>query len=130
MTVEAHAALGRLDQAQDEAADGRFAAAGFADEAQRLAGLEREADAVDGLDLGARALEQAAPHGKVFLEAVDLEDEPADARLLDRCRRRCALGGHDATSSSAMKQAARCGPPSRLPMSRKVGASRWQRSMA
>src|SRR5262249_38870696 len=44
------APLGRLDQAQDGAADGRLAAAGFADEAERLTLVDRQRDTVDRTD--------------------------------------------------------------------------------
>ena len=55
-------ARGRLDQAQDGAADGGLAAAGLADEAERLARADREAHAVDGVDMADGAA-QAAPCG-------------------------------------------------------------------
>ena len=80
VAVEAHAALGRLDQSQDEATNSRFSAARFANQAQRLTRLERKADPVDGLDFGMGTPEQPTPHGKVLLEAVGFDDEPADAR--------------------------------------------------
>ena len=51
---------GRLDQPQDAASGGRFAAAGFADEAQRLARGDLEADAVDRVHALDGAREQAA----------------------------------------------------------------------
>ena len=47
--LEPDFACRRLDQAQDAAAGGRFAAAGFADQAERLAGADLEADVVDGV---------------------------------------------------------------------------------
>ena len=52
--LEADAARIRLDQPQHQPADGGFAAAGFADQRQRLAGIDAEADAVDRLDEGGR----------------------------------------------------------------------------
>ena len=45
----------------------------FADDAQRLAGVEREADAVDGPHGAAGAAEQAALQGEVLHQALDLE---------------------------------------------------------
>src|ERR1700710_1187848 len=44
---DADGAAGRLDQPQDGAADGGLSATGFADEAERFALLNREADAID-----------------------------------------------------------------------------------
>ena len=43
-------------------ADRRFAAAGFADHAQRLADADREADAVDGMHGADAAAQHAAAH--------------------------------------------------------------------
>jgi len=48
--VAAHDLAGLRDQAQDRQRGDRLAAAGFADDAQRLALVDDEADAVDGLD--------------------------------------------------------------------------------
>ena len=47
LAVKPDAAGGRLDQPQHGAADRRLAAAALADQAERLAALDREADAVD-----------------------------------------------------------------------------------
>ena len=57
------AARGRLDQAQHRAADGGLAAAALADQAERLARADREADAVHRVDLadGAAAAGPCAP---------------------------------------------------------------------
>ena len=71
--VEPDAAAGRLDQPQHAARHRRFAAAGFADQAERLADAEREADAVDrmhGADLPAQ---HAAAHRIMLDEVGDLE---------------------------------------------------------
>ena len=66
--VEAHRARGRLDQAQQHAARRRLAAAGLADDAERLACLEIKADAVDGLQRH-RAAEHAADlHGEMHFQ--------------------------------------------------------------
>ena len=70
LAVDLDRAGGRLDQAQDGAADRRLAAADFADQAQRLALADREADAVDGIDLADRAAQQALATGKCFLRSV------------------------------------------------------------
>ena len=47
-SLEKHRPGGRLDQAQQQAAGGRLAATGFADEAEGFARADREVDAVDG----------------------------------------------------------------------------------
>src|SRR5216684_8029689 len=48
--VELDAAARRPIESDDDAGDGRLAAAGFADEREGLAAAYREADAVDGLE--------------------------------------------------------------------------------
>ena len=55
-----------LDELHDELADRRLAAAGFADETERLAFVYREGHAVDGLDVAHRALEKALFDGEVL----------------------------------------------------------------
>jgi hypothetical protein len=90
--VELDAAGGRLDQPQHGARHRRLAAAGFSDEAQRLADTEREADAVDrmhGADLPAQ---HAAAHRKMLDEVLHLEQGAGLA--------------HDAFASSAARQQA------------------------
>ena len=61
-------------KAEDGAAGGRLAAAGLADEAHRLAALEVEGDAVDGLDVTDGLGDHAALYGEVFLQSVDHQD--------------------------------------------------------
>ena len=74
LALEAHLAGRGLDQAQHQAADRRLAAARFAHDGQRLAGLELEIDAVDGADMARHQAEGAAPHGKVLGEAGDFQE--------------------------------------------------------
>src|SRR5262245_26184599 len=93
LALENDAAGGRIDQAQDQAPDRGFAASGLADEAQRLPSLQRERDAVDGLDLGNRALQQAATHREVLFEVADCQE------LSVR---------HAARTSATLRQAAWC----------------------
>ena len=50
------------------AADGGLAAAALADQTQRLAGADREADAVDGIDVADGAPQQTLAHGEVLPE--------------------------------------------------------------
>src|SRR6187200_1129312 len=73
LAVEPDGALGRLDEAQQQLADGRLAAAGLADQAQRLARIDREAHAIDRLDPGDRARQQAAPQREMLLQAGDFD---------------------------------------------------------
>src|SRR5581483_5518738 len=81
--LETDAAGIRLDQAQHQPADGGLAAAGLADQRQRLAGIDVEADAVDGFDEGGRPAEQI-PRGREMLDQIFGVEE----------------GGHDTSLSS------------------------------
>src|SRR5262249_29586005 len=96
--VELDAAAGRLDQPQHGARHRRLAAAGFADEAERLADAKREADAVHrvyGADLAAQ---HAAAQRVALDEVLHLEQGAGLA--------------HDAfASSAARQQAAQWWPP-------------------
>ena len=89
---------------------GGFAAARFADEAERLAAIDVEADVVDGLDVVDRAQEDAAADRE-----IDLAD--SSRRAAAAClRRRFACRGRDgllpsgwpipASSDLRMQQAA------------------------
>ena len=60
LAVEDDAPAGRLDEAQQDAADRGLAAAGLADQAERLAAPDREADVVDRPDLADLAVQHAA----------------------------------------------------------------------
>ena len=85
--VEADRARGRLDQLQDRAAERRLAAARLADQAERLAAPDAEADAVDRADLVDLAVDQEpAPDREVLDEVGDLEQRGA-VRLIARSRR-------------------------------------------
>ena len=63
-------AAGRFDQPQDRPAGRRFAAAGFADEAQRLAGVDVEADVVDRVHVVDHAGEDAAADREIDLQIL------------------------------------------------------------
>ena len=79
--AEVDAAGGGLVELEDGAAGGGLAAAGLADEAQGLARLDVDVDAVDGLDVGDLALkDQAGGDREVHLEALDV-DEQVGGRL-------------------------------------------------
>lgn len=71
---EEDAAAGGWDEAQECAADGGFAAAGFTDETECFAFGDVEGDAIDGFDIAADALEQARANREVRLEVLDLQD--------------------------------------------------------
>src|SRR5205814_5110683 len=64
----------RIEQADDAAGERRLAAAGLADDAERLAFAQREADAVDRLDRRDLALEDdPSRDGKVLPDVLDDE---------------------------------------------------------
>ena len=87
--LEPDLARGRLDQPQDAAAGGRLAAAGFADQAQRLAGGDVEAHAVDGVHAVELAREQAAADREVLDQILDAQQRLGHcAHRLRRARRR------------------------------------------
>ena len=97
--VELDLAGGGLEEPEDRPPEGRLAAAGLADEADRLAAPDIEVDAVDGLPLARGALEEPLLDGEVLLEAADAEQDvvvggrfrngPVDGSL-------GALGAHEA----------------------------------
>src|SRR5207244_2007054 len=67
---------GRLEEPHDAPGHRRLAAAGLTDDAQRLAALDVEGEAVDRLDRCDLLLaDDPLRDRKVFLEPVDLEDE-------------------------------------------------------
>ncbi len=65
---------GRLEQLDDRAAERRLAAAGLADDAERLPRLDAEAHAVDGSHLTDRVLEEAGLDREVLDEVLDAEE--------------------------------------------------------
>ena len=69
--LEDDRALRRLEQPDDRAAERRFAAAGLADEADRLPRAHGEGHVVDGVNSPDLALEQALPDREVLLDVVD-----------------------------------------------------------
>ena len=79
VAFELDAARGRLDEPQDAASDGRLARSRFADQAERLAAADAEADAVDRFDLRDDAREDAALDREVLVEIADDEERLADA---------------------------------------------------
>ena len=71
----------RLDQPQHQPAHGGFAAAGFADQRQRLAGIDAEADAVDRLDEGGRPPEHRTVGDEMLDQVFDFEQGGHDTSL-------------------------------------------------
>ena len=81
--VERDRAAGRIDEAEQHAADRRLAAARLPDEAERLAPPDREAHVVDGLHVTDLAMKHAALEREELREVRDL-----DERRLRRLRLR------------------------------------------
>ena len=88
--VELDGARGRLHQPQHAARDRRFAAAGFADQPERLALADRKADAVDRMHGADAPTQDAAAHRVMLDEVGDLKQR--------------ALIGHGAPTNSAARQ--------------------------
>ena len=79
---------GRFFKPQDRPADGRLAAAGFADQSHRLIFLEVKAYPVHRRDERLLVLEggkEAFPIGKMLLEVSDLENRLRHKNLLSKC---------------------------------------------
>jgi hypothetical protein len=81
--LQPHRALVRLDQAHHAAGGGGLAAAGLADEPERLALLELEAHTVDGPERHALA-EELPARGERDDEVAHVEEWPAADGLGDR----------------------------------------------
>ena len=78
---EADAAGVGLDQPQHQPAHRRLAAAGLADQRQRLAGLDNKTHAVDGVDMGGRPPEYRALRHETPGQILDLEQSRHDTSL-------------------------------------------------
>ena len=103
-------ARGRLDQPQDAAAGGRLAAAGFADQAQRLAGGDLEADIVDRVHLLDLAPKSTPPlTGKFFTRSLTRSSGSvmaAPRRINDRMQATLWPASIVRSSGTALVQAA------------------------
>ena len=77
LALEEHPAAGRLVEAEHGPADGRLSAARLADQSERLASLDRQADAVDRLDVADVTIEEDA-----------LLDREPDTKLVELDERR------------------------------------------
>ena len=71
---------GGLVEADDGFAKGGFAAAGFADQSERLAGAQSERHAVHRAAPGAGAQPHAAAHGEVHAQVLDVEERRGGRR--------------------------------------------------
>ena len=69
-----HAVAHRAQDVDDGAPDRRLAAAGLADQAERLSLLQRERHAVDGVHLARLAQQQPAEHGEPDVQVLNFED--------------------------------------------------------
>src|SRR6185295_20198326 len=114
LAVEADRAFARFEQAQQQLADGGLAATGFADEAQRLAGVDGKAHAVDRLHHRGVAAEKSRAQREVLLQAFDFDD-----RL-----------SHAATASPSTRSASWHATTWPSPIGRSSGVSTRQRSTA
>ena len=99
LPVELDAPGGRLVQADDRPPDRRLPAARLADEPERLAALDRQRDAVDGLDVADVPVE----HDPALDREVDLEIVDLDERLAHATRR--LSGARHSSSGTGLKHA-------------------------
>ena len=60
-------------ESEDGPPGGGFAAAAFADESEGLSGLDVEADAIDGLDVGMDLTKEPLADGEIRFEVFDLD---------------------------------------------------------
>ncbi len=91
MALKIHFAAGRRDEVEDGAGGRAFAAARFADETERLALVDRKADAIDRADEAMLAVQEpSACEGEVDLKVADIQERTA--RRGGRLRFR---GSHD-----------------------------------
>src|SRR5918994_1754447 len=73
LAVEDHLPLRRFQKAQDESGERALAAPGLPHEPERLPAAHGEVDAVHGLDVPDRALQDAGPYREVHLQVLRLE---------------------------------------------------------
>ena len=105
LAVEDDRATGRLVQPEDRPADRRLPAARLADEPERLAALDVERHAVDGLHVTDVAIEDdAALDREVDLEVAELEQIAVDAHGATTCLRKFC----HSSSGTGLKHATLC----------------------
>ena len=89
LAIEQDGARRRVDEAQEQPSDRGLAAARLADEAERFAATDLEADAVHGLDEADLPLEDPAVDREVLHEVLDLDQRRRGGR-----RGGAAVGWH------------------------------------
>ncbi len=72
-SIEVNTAVGGGNEAKDGPTYGGFAAAGFADNAEGLAGLNGETYAINGFDMVDDSSQHAAPHREMDLQIFDAQ---------------------------------------------------------
>ena len=97
-TVELDLARRRISQPDQRAREGRLATPGLADEPERLPGVDRQIDAVDGMDVPDRALHDPGADREMLVEVFDAEDLLAALGPLVDARGR--LGAHATASEN------------------------------
>jgi hypothetical protein len=74
LSADIDAVAHRAQDVDDGAADGRFAAPGFAYQSERFAAVERERHAVNGTHFCAFAEQESAEHGKPDVQVLDFKN--------------------------------------------------------
>lgn len=82
LPLEEDLAGGGLLEAEDAPTEGGLAGAGLAHEAEGLALLDAEGDAVDGPHVAHGALEEPPPDGEALTEVADFDEEAVGARII------------------------------------------------
>jgi len=80
-SIEEDLAGGRLDEAEGGPSGGSLAGAGFADEAEGLAAIDVEGNAIDGAQAAGGPSENASAEGEVFFEVAHHEQRSAVGRM-------------------------------------------------
>src|SRR5205807_2043413 len=117
LAVEPDLAGGRLDQPQDAAPGGRFAATRFADEAQGLAGIDLEARPIDRMHPLDLAREQPALHRVVLDQLPDAQQRLAGGAILQ-------VGAHNTQATLWFGPIWRSGGVAAM----HIGMANWQRA--
>jgi hypothetical protein len=102
--IENRVADVRLNQADEQAGGRRFAATGFADDAERLALGNRKGNIVDRLHRRDLAIQDAAAHGKVFAQVRDDQQRLGRAAAVLGNRQDGGVGGHYIFTSMALRK--------------------------
>ena len=109
-TVEDDAAVIHIVEAQQAAAEGRFAATGFADQADRLAGENIQRDIREGMDMLDAAGAEAAADAEGLRDTRRVEHDVAPDHAATPFARIARSWGQSGSPFSARKQEASCAP--------------------